>query len=292
MTTSIKSKFTCLCCRIKLDSLDLQRDHFKTEWHLFNLKRRVHKLDPVDLNNFETIQSSMPEKSKDDDDETWEYVDRIDSHNKSLKSEDEDDDDDESWETVDEEDEEEVKRMLDNVIKTDTCLFCAKKSKNINQNLEHMHRHGFFLPEAQYLVDLQGMLTYLGYKVGAGSTCLWCNKQFKSLHGARLHMIYKDHCKICYDHEKAVEYSEFYDYSNQERIEMKPISQLAIPQRRRVDRPLQLQVGQTKHSALVQNQTITNKSIFVKRRMDKIVLRTGIQNNETMRSRLRKQCPI
>ncbi|KAG7765829.1 hypothetical protein KL946_002009 [Ogataea haglerorum] len=40
--------FTCNSCQIRLPTADVQRLHMKTEWHRYNLKRRVAGLAPVD----------------------------------------------------------------------------------------------------------------------------------------------------------------------------------------------------------------------------------------------------
>lgn len=288
---SLPNRYTCMGCRIKFDSTDLQRDHFKTEWHLYNLKRRVCKLDPVDLDSFSKIQDAQVpiqapvQKPKHipaevDNEEDWEEVD----------------DDDLLDEDYDEEEEAE---MLARVVGSNTCLFCGKESSNIKTNLNHMNLlHGFFIPEEQYLIDLEGIMRYLGFKVGAGSTCLWCNKQFTTLHGARLHMLYKDHCKILYDQEKAVdEFKEFYDYSSQVRLEMKPLNQLVINKRRLEKRQERSLARRNQSKELVSHvpkikpyQARGIKKFDAYRA--KILLRTGMANNNTMRGRIRQQNPI
>jgi pre-60S factor REI1 len=96
-------------------------------------------------------------------------------------------------------------------------------------------KHSFFIPDADYLVDLEGLLTYLGEKVGKtcttvlstflhhclslqvgqGYLCLWCNvksKVFQSLPAVQKHMLDKGHCKLRYDGNAFLEYSRFYDY--------------------------------------------------------------------------------
>lgn len=101
-----------------------------------------------------------------------------------------------------------------------SCLFCsAPKSTSFEDNLEHMARtHGFFIPDAEYLVDLPGLITYLGEKVAIGNVCLYCNgkgREFRSIHAVRKHMIDKSHCKLAYDMDKdRLEISDFYDFSS------------------------------------------------------------------------------
>lgn len=286
-------KYTCLCCRIKFDSVNLQRDHFKTDWHLYNLKRRVCNLEPIELDGFLEIQAAAPRIA---------IPKEPNSKPQSIISEESEDD----WEEIDAEelldedyDEDEAEEMLARVVKSDTCLFCAKISKNIDLNIRHMADHGFYIPEERYLIDAEGLLEYLGFKVGAGATCLWCDKQFKTLHGVRLHMMYKDHCKIMYDQDKAVdEFKEFYDYSSQEKIEMKPLNQLVVV-KRRPKRPEDRQLATTSASSTSKDLVAAKKSLVIANSHKKfnayrakIILRTGMANNNTMRGRLRQQNPI
>jgi pre-60S factor REI1 len=51
--------------------------------------------------------------------------------------------------------------------------------------------HSFFVPDLDYVTDLEGLLTYLGAKVGQGRMCLWCNDKktaFRSVDAVQKHM--------------------------------------------------------------------------------------------------------
>ncbi|GMM31034.1 Reh1 protein [Martiniozyma asiatica (nom. inval.)] len=48
-----KDKFTCLGCQVTFPTQETQRKHMKTEWHRYNLKRRVANLPSVPANVFE-----------------------------------------------------------------------------------------------------------------------------------------------------------------------------------------------------------------------------------------------
>ena len=39
--------FTCLACHVAFPTAPEQRVHYKTEWHRYNLKRKVAELPPV-----------------------------------------------------------------------------------------------------------------------------------------------------------------------------------------------------------------------------------------------------
>ncbi|CAI5978607.1 unnamed protein product [Closterium sp. NIES-65] len=101
------------------------------------------------------------------------------------------------------------------------CFFCDKKNKGgVDECVEHMHRHhGFFIPDMEFLTDLQGMLQYLAAKVTQGRMCLWCDdrsKQFSSVEAVRAHMEAKSHAKLRYGDGSGVaeeELEDFYDFS-------------------------------------------------------------------------------
>ena len=53
MNHSIGLQFTCITCTVGFQNADLQRDHYKTDWHRYNLKRKVASLPPVTKADFE-----------------------------------------------------------------------------------------------------------------------------------------------------------------------------------------------------------------------------------------------
>lgn len=43
------------------------------------------------------------------------------------------------------------------------CLFCSHHSKSLMKNVAHMTKvHSFFIPDVEFLVDLKGLIRYLG----------------------------------------------------------------------------------------------------------------------------------
>lgn len=96
------------------------------------------------------------------------------------------------------------------------CFFCSNIANSLTENVEHMSKtHSFFIPEAEYLVDLEGFIAHLGEKVGVGHMCLWCNersKMFYTVDAVRKHMRDKGHCKLMFDGDAALEYADFFDY--------------------------------------------------------------------------------
>lgn len=44
--------FTCLSCHVAFRDSDGQRDHFRSDWHRYNLMRKVAELAPVSREAF------------------------------------------------------------------------------------------------------------------------------------------------------------------------------------------------------------------------------------------------
>lgn len=331
----MSGSFTCVTCRVQYGDGDAQRLHYKSDWHRYNLKRKVASLPPVteaafaeksaklgtattpatsvdattttilrcavcnkNFNTENALQSHLASKKHKDavsastrksvgsvggestttsvsaaaeegvvvkivkKKATTEDKDKRsrvakESQNKKAKlmalrankakgaeEEDETDDDDE-WESDDDDDDDgegelgsysaDEESMADgdggdgedeeeddlpfgdgDPIVNTRCLFCSAPSSTVENNLKHMSsEHSFFVPDLEYLVDVEGLLTYLGEKVGCGFLCLWCNekgKAFQAVEAAQAHMRDKGHTKMLHEGDALFEYADFYDY--------------------------------------------------------------------------------
>ncbi|ESK92937.1 zinc finger protein 622-like protein [Moniliophthora roreri MCA 2997] len=99
------------------------------------------------------------------------------------------------------------------------CLFCSLQSSTLEDNLSHMSSaHSFFIPDSEYLIDLSGLITYLGEKIAVGNVCIYCNgkgREFRTLNAVRKHMLDKSHCKVAYETENdRLEISDYYDFTS------------------------------------------------------------------------------
>ncbi len=240
--------FTCITCRVSFGHPDVQRAHYKTDWHRYNLKRKVAELPPVTAENFRdrvlSQQAAAKEETKHEvclvckkhfssenaysshlrskkhkenvakhtesekvkvDSSTLNFVNSMD-HSTVADAEDVDEDI-----TTDSDCEPEPLEITE-------CLFCPNKSKNFEANLNHMSvKHGFYIPDLNYLTDIRGLMQYLCEKVGVGYMCIWCNttgKAFHSVESVQQHMVDKCHCRLFFEGDAALEYAEFFNYSS------------------------------------------------------------------------------
>ncbi|XP_045626058.1 cytoplasmic 60S subunit biogenesis factor ZNF622 [Procambarus clarkii] len=241
--------FTCLSCHVAFSDGDGQRDHFRSDWHRYNLKRKVAELPPVSRETYnERVAQSQPQQTTSialkkipcrPCKKTFTNQNAYDNHMKSKKhmevvishaeetnnkknmhhhanhkqeEADEEDDEDMEIEEVDSDEwEGEAIELLD-------CLFCSHHSNTLEEELHHMtEKHSFFVPDLEFCVDVAGLITYLGEKIGCGFECLsckWSARRCPTLDSIRKHIIDKSHCKLVLEGDSLVEFAEFYDYSS------------------------------------------------------------------------------
>ncbi|KDQ21695.1 hypothetical protein BOTBODRAFT_211054 [Botryobasidium botryosum FD-172 SS1] len=274
MDTENAQLFTCISCAIAYPTAQEQREHYRSDHHRYNMKRKVANLPPVSAAVFnqkvlerraETAITTSPKGSTcevchkvyttenayrshinskkhkenelraitqpknaalsepamaDQAPEASASTQEPSSSSKPEISQSADVDMDEG--AI----EEEVVATLEERIASARsrigiakCLFCSFASTALEDNLTHMSQsHGFFIPDAEYLVDLPGLITYLGEKIAVNNICLYCNgrgREFHSLEAVQKHMVDKSHCKLAYDTEKdRLGISDYYDFSS------------------------------------------------------------------------------
>ncbi|TPX41413.1 hypothetical protein SeLEV6574_g06101 [Synchytrium endobioticum] len=59
--------FTCVSCRVAFKSPEEQRDHHRTDWHRYNLKRKVADLPPVTAQGFADRVHAQQVKTREDE---------------------------------------------------------------------------------------------------------------------------------------------------------------------------------------------------------------------------------
>jgi pre-60S factor REI1 len=309
--------FTCNTCGLRFPTADLQRVHMKTDWHRYNLKRRVANLPAISSELFadkmmqqqhvkqlaeertgrgssarssgnrqvtkkdkkreeklkkrshrghptshddEGVRAHSPEGSvasstfslgepvgsayapsvttEGDDLDDFDDYDEVSDGEEALLSQ-----DGQGSESVNEGDitevntevnsktnslhgdeddidleEQEIRKRIARAIKIppNVCLVDGKQFDSVEENVQYMVKaYGLFIPEQEYLTDLEGLIAYLGEKVGLGNMCLYCNFQGKSVHSVRSHMVDKGHVKLPYDSlDEKLEISDFYDFTS------------------------------------------------------------------------------
>ena len=251
---------TCLCCQMTFPDVGLHRDHYKTEWHRYNLKRKVAQLKPISLEDFTVLEAkhqkeksakdgdaegqttklrckpcgkvfsnegqwnnhvqsskhierkkTLGESSSESRDEPIKFTVTTNSSVSGRSKEEAMEEDDSDWESVSGDEDDDLEG-----IPPSSCLFCNHESQSLEENLKHMSiKHSFFLPDVEFISDVEALLVYLGKKVASGNVCLWCNHSFSTVEGVQKHMHDKGHSKMRLEPgEDIVEFGDFYDYSS------------------------------------------------------------------------------
>lgn len=52
MMSQHQQLFTCVACNVAFKEAEKQRAHYKTDWHRYNLKRKIADLPPVSAQAF------------------------------------------------------------------------------------------------------------------------------------------------------------------------------------------------------------------------------------------------
>ena len=97
------------------------------------------------------------------------------------------------------------------------CLFCSTASSDLDDNINHMSKaHGLFVPERQYLIDLDGLVDWLWKRIHEEPhECLYCHRVKASAEAIQGHMRDAGHCKIAFEEEiDMIEVGQFYDFSS------------------------------------------------------------------------------
>jgi pre-60S factor REI1 len=235
-----ENALTCTTCGFTAANFEELREHYKTEWHRHNLKRKVAQLAPLTLEEFQERVAAFLGQS-DDRSKKKEHLGKK-ARDKQEKRDQVQKEREEKRQTraaakeaggMEIEGEEEVEEpskraqpdfasMTEdeymqwreenavNLAPGDS-LFDQHSEHSLAANLEYMSiKHGFFVPFVDQCNDVAGLVEYLGLKLSVGCVCMWCNKAFHSLGAVQAHMRDKAHCKMNLEGCEE-EYQDFYD---------------------------------------------------------------------------------
>lgn len=144
-----------------------------------------------------------------DVDEDGEFIEAVDNTDGNIASWDETIDSDIPNQTM-------AFKLAKAKIKPNISLFDDAEFESTEECLEHMKKKfGFFIPDTEYLVDFNGLLTYLSEKIRLGGYCIYCQKHLFPGRPCQSHMLSKSHCKMRYEEGIDMdEFDQFYDFSS------------------------------------------------------------------------------
>jgi len=285
---------TCITCRLTFNDNEIMRKHYKTDFHRFNLKRKVANLPPVPEELFNQKINDLQSKGEHCAPKGSHHLKKNKQHKlrqekqtqapqakaqqslplplQTKKSTPTEVTNTESVSTKTEEDMIDEKIAAAPVLTLKDSLFDRHRCQDFGSNLQYMTREfGFFIPEIEYMKDLPGLIRYLGQKISIGNTCIYCEKTFYSLDATRDHMRSVSHCKLLWE-DNEEEYADFYDLEaankrfgivsvdgESENVYVSNTNELVLADKNKAlgHRALQVYYKQRPHSA-AQSQLITS----------------------------------
>ncbi|KAF4966891.1 hypothetical protein FSARC_5504 [Fusarium sarcochroum] len=192
----------CRLCNIELRGLQTWKAHIKSDNHVHKLQTKVAEPGSVTSPPTPSLSAGIPQSK----------TSRVDHFNHDA-------DQDQHFES-DAEDEEEGEQEEQGELFTPefipgNCIFCAKESSTLDDNIKHMTTaHGFSVPFQDLLaVDLETVVSYFHFIIFTYRECICCGTRRGSLEGVQQHMIAKGHCRF----DISPETEEFYrmpEYDN------------------------------------------------------------------------------
>ena len=87
----------CGSCRVQFSNSDQYRTHYQSDWHCYNLKRKVAQLPPLGLDEFETRKEKITTEKKN----SQNPKEKKDKHRKERKNQKKEKKRDQNWEAGD-----------------------------------------------------------------------------------------------------------------------------------------------------------------------------------------------
>lgn len=230
--SSIVSEATtyfCSSCLISFDDEKSYNAHYKTDFHRFNVKRKMAGFQPVSLEQFEKWQqeSAKQDKAKfvkpapqsfycQSCKKKFTNKATYDQHLLTKKHKENEAKFNQISETKKDAITEPTIERGNPTENINACLFCGFISESFEDNLKHMsNKHGFFILEQKNCSNIKGLFKYLANKIYKEKMCIFydyhkCGK-FKEPQDVQQHMIDKGHC--CMNQDLFDEYDKYYDFT-------------------------------------------------------------------------------
>ncbi|KAK1443946.1 hypothetical protein BgAZ_208220 [Babesia gibsoni] len=204
----------CNTCRAVFEDVSEQKSHYKSEWHLYNLKRKGAGIEAVSYDDFlevkERLLQMMDIRKNGKQEKKERGCGRVRKSDRRYVGEIYG-----SGGAAEERNHTGKSVVVGGVTSADydghVCLFSGKRFDSVEDNVKWMERtYSFFIPEKEYVVDKGLLLSYLHDKIHNKFTCIHCDRVFKSCYAVLHHMEQKQHRKL--EEEAIGELGEFYDF--------------------------------------------------------------------------------
>lgn len=211
-TTVLPASNKCVTCNAIFKDVAAQKAHYKSELHLYNLKRKGNGINPVTSEEYIEIKNRLMQmisvKNNDVPGKSKVMYNKLNSRNSANGGGESkgrnNSDHSETWPPKATATSLPYNPMM--------CIFSGKKSDSVEENVKWMEKaYSFFIPEKAYVSDMESLLSYLYDLIYDKYTCIYCAKPFKSVYAVLHHMEQKQHRKL--DDDALDELRQFYDFT-------------------------------------------------------------------------------
>lgn len=243
-----RTQMMCNHCLYTCNDYNEIKEHYKSEFHKYNLNRVTMNLAPLSYEEYikrkELFMKKAEEKRRlqelqQKEEKTSLYCDicnkkftshkkmqehlKSKNHNKNLKIKEKQAEENKknpkNEEEIIKKPKEPIKTTLDD---NSICLFCNIKSNDLKQNFIHMvNTHNLNIPFIFYIKSYEDLIKLLSKKIFTYKACLSCDTQkFTTFRSLQAHMLDKAHTFINYKDLDEFLY-KYYDYEKISKIKDK-----------------------------------------------------------------------
>ena len=223
----LRQDITCNHCSFKCETAEKMKEHYRSDFHKYNLNRVTMNLAPISYEEYmrkkqiylakqAELEKAKANKEKDVGtlfcdvcSKKFSSRKKLEEHLKSklhlkkaeeLKSKEEakkknEEEISTNSQKKEEENKKEEKTTIDDI---SICLFCNEKSENLEKNIYHMiNIHRFDVPFLFCIKNYKAMITLIAKKIFTYKACLTCDSQkFQTIKALQNHMIDKCHTRV------------------------------------------------------------------------------------------------
>ena len=236
LNKSFRQNMMCNHCMYVCKSYDEMKEHYKSEFHRYNLNRVTMNLNPLLYEDYlkkkEMYMKKLEEQNQKLEKENkqielyCEICDKkfsnrkkleehlnsknhkkneIEKREKELKQKEKEENEKKETETEinttsEKQEEKELKKEPEKTTIDDItiCLFCNKTNENLENNIKHMiEKHKLDVPFLSCIKNYPGLVKLMAKKIFKYKACLTCDTQkFETYKSLQSHMIDKGHTRI------------------------------------------------------------------------------------------------
>jgi len=188
--------------------------HYKSDWHKYNCKRKEAGLPLLKEEDFNArLQAALALKREQEGRQRKDGVSHLKDKGKKRTSKMQQQVQEAEVTAV--EDQQEEEQPEPPIVDPCQSLFDNSVHPTVAANVQYMKQtYGFFVPDAEYLVNLSSLIGYCQEKIQIGQMCLYCQRGFRSPRAVKDHMVGARHTKIRYEEGVDLwEFEPFYDFT-------------------------------------------------------------------------------